>query len=439
MSELGEGRGPRLGIRRTELAEFLRGRRARLRPADAGLPAGGRRRTPGLRRQEVAQLAGMSVDYYIRLEQARGPHPSQQILAALARALILTQDERDYLFRIAGASPPLTASPVRELTPAIRYLLDSLAETPAYVVDAKYDVLAWNQLATFFIGDLSGVPEADRNMLRWTFRQPDTDVHWNSADTLAFTRSSVAELRAAYGRYPGDRSIENLVTELLGISPRFAAMWAEHEVEVRRRTVKRFDHPLAGPLEFDCQVLHIPDTDQRLIIYCAAPGSPTREAFRRLAGRGPAPDPSPNAAPDPAPEPGPESPPPPRSSPGMPTGHTITTTPASIHVEVTLGGEKLAESDRPVLLDETGLPTRYYLPRADVRTDLLRPTDHHTICPFKGAATYWSAEVGGEVHDNLVWSYETPIPEAAQIAGLMCFFSERVELVVEGQREPSRQ
>jgi uncharacterized protein (DUF427 family) len=251
-------------------------------------------------------------------------------------------------------------------------------------------------------------------------------VHWNDPDTLAFTRCSVAELRAAYGRYPGDRSIEDLVTELLGTSPRFAAMWAEHEVEVRRWTVKRFDHPLAGPLEFDCQVLHIPDTDQRLIIYCAAAGSPTQEAFRRLAGRGPAAD---AIA---------ESPPPPRSSPGMATGHTITTTPASVHVEVTLGGAKLAESDQPVLLDETGMPTRYYLPREDVRTDLLRPTDHHTTCPFKGEASYWSAEIGGEVHDNLVWSYEAPIPQAAQIAGLMCFYPERAELTVEGQREPSR-
>ena len=119
--------------------------------------------------------------------------------------------------------------------------------------------------------------------------------------------------------------------------------------------------------------------------------------------------------------------------PGMATGHTITTTQGNAHVVVTLGGTKLAESDRPVLLDETGLPTRYYLPRADVRTDLLRATDTHTTCPFKGVASYWSAEVDGEVHEDLVWSYPDPIPQAAQIAGLLCFYPDRVELSVDGE------
>jgi transcriptional regulator with XRE-family HTH domain len=278
-----DGSGSRRGLRRGELAAFLRSRRARLRPSDVGLPDGGRRRTAGLRRQEVAQLAGMSVDYYIRLEQARGPHPSRQILSALARALMLTRDEREYLFRISGESPPPAVGPSRELTPAIRYLLDSLPETPAYVVDAKYDVLAWNRLAQHFVGDLSTVPESDRNMIRWMFRRPETDTHWSDADTLRFAHASIADLRAAYGRYPGDPGIEALVTELLGVSPRFAEMWAAHDVEVRRRIVKRVEHPLTGPLEFECQVLHVPDTDQRLIVYCAAPGSPTQEAFRRLA------------------------------------------------------------------------------------------------------------------------------------------------------------
>src|SRR6202044_1808174 len=127
-------------VNRAELAEFLRARRARLSPREAGLPETGRRRTPGLRRQEVAQLAGMSVDYYIRLEQARGPHPSAQILAALSRALMLTADEREYLFRLAGESPPAVLRPTREISPGLRSLLDSMPDTPAYVVDAKYDV-----------------------------------------------------------------------------------------------------------------------------------------------------------------------------------------------------------------------------------------------------------------------------------------------------------
>lgn len=121
----------------------------------------------------------------------------------------------------------------------------------------------------------------------------------------------------------------------------------------------------------------------------------------------------------------------------MASGHTITITPAELHVEVTLAGQKLAESDRPVLLDETGLPTRYYLPREDVRADLLRPTDTATHCPYKGDASYWSAQVGGQTYDDVVWSYENPIAGAEAITGLMCFYPERVELTVSGQ--PSSQ
>jgi uncharacterized protein (DUF427 family) len=121
----------------------------------------------------------------------------------------------------------------------------------------------------------------------------------------------------------------------------------------------------------------------------------------------------------------------------MAAGHQITITPTRDHIEVILGGEKLAESDRAVLLDETGYPTRYYIPREDVRTELLRPTSHHTTCPFKGEASYWSAEVGGDVHENLVWSYETPIPQAEGIVGLMSFYPDRVQLIVNGQRQPA--
>jgi uncharacterized protein (DUF427 family) len=115
---------------------------------------------------------------------------------------------------------------------------------------------------------------------------------------------------------------------------------------------------------------------------------------------------------------------------GMASGHTITITPAERHIEVTVGGQTLASSDRALRLDETGSPARYYLPREDVRTDLLQPTAQHTTCPYKGEASYWSAQVGGEAYPNLVWSYETPIPGAEQIAGLMCFYNERVELTV---------
>jgi uncharacterized protein (DUF427 family) len=120
----------------------------------------------------------------------------------------------------------------------------------------------------------------------------------------------------------------------------------------------------------------------------------------------------------------------------MASGHTITITPAGRHVEVSVVGQQLASSDRALRLDETGCPARYYLPREDVRTELLHPTATHTTCPFKGQASYWSAQVGGQTYQDVVWSYETPIPAAAQIAGLLCFYNERVELTVGDERQP---
>ena len=121
----------------------------------------------------------------------------------------------------------------------------------------------------------------------------------------------------------------------------------------------------------------------------------------------------------------------------MTQGHRITVTPADLHVEVTVQGEKVAESEHPVLLEETGLPTRYYLPRDDVRMELLRPTTSETTCPFKGQASYWSLEVGDKVHDDIVWTYESPIPQAEGVAGLLCFYNERVDLTIDGQRQPT--
>jgi transcriptional regulator with XRE-family HTH domain len=273
------------GVRRDELAAFLRARRERLRPHEVGLPSGGgRRQTPGLRRQEVAALAGLSVDYYIRLEQGRGPNPSRQVVAAMARALLLNADERDYLYRVAGHSPPVVAGPVGVVPPAILQLVShALVETPAYVVDAKYDILAWNKLAEFFIGDLSVYPQSERNMIRWMFSRPVDDVHWSDEQSERFARATVADLRVAYGRYPGDPGLASLVGSLLATSPRFEEIWNAHDVEERRQLVKRMDHPELGPLEFECQVLHVPDTDQRLIVYVPSPGSVTEAAFRRCS------------------------------------------------------------------------------------------------------------------------------------------------------------
>jgi transcriptional regulator with XRE-family HTH domain len=268
-------------LNREELAAFLRARRARLSPRDAGLPEVGRRQTPGLRRQEVAQLAGMSIDYYIRLEQGRGPQPSRQVLSALARALMLSGDERDYLFRIAGEAPPQPVRPSREISPGTRHLLDGMPATPAYVVDAAYNILAWNPLAIHFIGNLTGC--TDRNMIRWTFRRSPTDVVWDDEHFVRFTRSTVADLRANYARYPGDPEIESLVSEMLALSPPFAQMWKEYDVEVRGPMLKIVNHPRFGRLEFECQVLHVAETGQRIIAYCAAPGSPTEAAFIQMA------------------------------------------------------------------------------------------------------------------------------------------------------------
>jgi len=272
---------------RTEIAAFLRAVRERKQPADVGLPGGGRRRTPGLRRQEVAELAGISIDHYVRLEQARGSRPSRQVLSALARALLLTADEREYLFRVAGESPSVVTRPCREVRPAVRYLLESLSNTPAYVVDAKYDVLAWNYLATWFIGHQDTMPPEGRNMVRSMFDLPDWHPRWLDEEMRQFARASVADLRAAYGRYPGDAGIAALVADLMATSTHFAAMWAAHEVEARHHLAKTIDHPNFGTLEFQCQVLHVSDTDQRLIVYCAEPGSSTDDTFKAIAAEAP--------------------------------------------------------------------------------------------------------------------------------------------------------
>ncbi len=173
--------------------------------------------------------------------------------------------------------------PAKDVLPGIRHLLDLMPQAPAYVVSARYDILAWNRLAIHFVGDLSALAAGERNMIRWMFSQPPDDTHWSDKDALAFARSTIADLRAAYAKYPGNRDMTELVTELLALSPRFADMWAEREVAERRVMRKRVDHPVVGLLEFTCQVLHIADTDQRLIVYVAGPGSATAEAFRRLA------------------------------------------------------------------------------------------------------------------------------------------------------------
>ncbi|MFI6292641.1 helix-turn-helix transcriptional regulator [Nonomuraea sp. NPDC050790] len=269
-------------MNREELAAFLRSRRARITPREAGLPEGERRRTPGLRRQEVAQLAGMSIDYYIRLEQGRGPHPSRQVLGALARALMLTADERTHLFHLAG-QPLEPARRRRDVPDSTLHLIAFLEEVPAYVIDATCDILAWNPLASALMGDLDSRPRDDLNVIRWVFGAADLAEHLGDEEMGRFARASVADLRWAAGRYPGDPDIQALVAEMLACSPEFAALWAEHEVEVRREQRKRLHHSVVGTIDTICQVLPVPDRDDlRIVLYTTEPGSPSHQALRRL-------------------------------------------------------------------------------------------------------------------------------------------------------------
>lgn len=265
---------------RQQLADFLTTRRAAIRPGDVGLPEGPRRRTPGLRRQEVAQLAGISVEYYIRLEQARSPKPSRQVLGALARALVLDRDQRAHLFHLVE-EPPESASS-REVPPTVLNLLAGLDDYPAYAIDACYDILAWNAVADRFMGYLSRLSPAQRNILRTNFTGPHASQGLSDPSTRAFLQDSVADLRASLARSPRDAKLRGLVDELLRASPEFGEMWSDHRVAVRRVQTKRVVHHDYGPLEFDCQVLDVPGTAVRLIVYVPQPDSPTAAAFASL-------------------------------------------------------------------------------------------------------------------------------------------------------------
>ncbi|GAA0957935.1 helix-turn-helix transcriptional regulator [Kribbella koreensis] len=265
-----------------QLAEFLRIRRERLRPDDVGLPAGLRRRTPGLRREEVASLATMSTDYYTRLEQGRGPRPSRPVLTGLARALRLSDDERAHLFRLAGEQPGPPPGPAVEVRPGVLRMLARL-DIPGLVLDAKYDVLAWNPLAAALIADFSAIPPRDRNLLRLRFlsgsRQQD---RFGESQTVQFAREAAADLRAATSRYPDDPSTAHLVEDLLSGSTEFAQLWSRHEVASQQSMCQTIHHPTVGQIDVTCEVLVIPDRDQRVILYTTAPGSPSAQAIRLL-------------------------------------------------------------------------------------------------------------------------------------------------------------
>ncbi|AZQ34656.1 XRE family transcriptional regulator [Streptomyces cyaneochromogenes] len=266
-------------MNRAELADFLRRGRARLDPSDVGLTAGTRRRTPGLRREEVAALAGMSVDYYARLEQSRGPRPSRQMLTALARALRLADVESDHLFHLAGEEPPRRETASGHVRPGLLLILDRLHDTPAQVVTDCGEVLAQNAMARALVGDVMSRPPRERNLARLFFLDPDARGLFPEEDRAEHARGHVASLRAVAAARPDDPEPAALVAELRSSSEEFARLWDEHEVSQRNRATKRFLHPLVGLLELDCEVMLSHQHHHLLIVHTARPGT---EAYERL-------------------------------------------------------------------------------------------------------------------------------------------------------------
>ncbi|MBZ6130723.1 helix-turn-helix transcriptional regulator [Streptomyces olivaceus] len=262
---------------RLELGRVLKAARARLAPGEVGLTAGPRRRVTGLRREEVALLAGVSVEYVVRLEQARGPRPSPQVLTALTRALRLEPDERDQVFRLAGSAPPLRTEIEMSIRPSVLRLLQRLADLPAVVLSAKGDVLAQNPMARALLGDLSRWPAGRRNIV-WQ-RLLGTGcarVVFTPEEETTWTQQAVGLLRTALSRYPDDPELGLLIHELTTGSDRFRTAWEEGRSTVRQSMRKTIEHPEVGRLALDCDTLVLPDTDQSMIVYSAAPG--TREA-----------------------------------------------------------------------------------------------------------------------------------------------------------------
>ncbi|MGZ0232812.1 helix-turn-helix transcriptional regulator [Streptomyces sp. CPS1] len=270
---------------RVELGAFLRSRRERIGPADVGLPVGPRRRTPGLRREEVAALAFISAEYYTRLEQARGPRPSREVLSGLARALRLTDAERDHLHELAGAPRSAAPGPPREVRQSILDLVHRLPGSAAFVTSATLEVLAWNDLAAALMEDFSALSRRDRNLARRAFLGPRDEGPslYGVSDATAFARHAVCRLRGAAARYPDDPEVSALILELHSGSEEFARLWASHEVDAEPTLSKTFRHPLVGPVTVACDALELTDRDQQVVIYTAVPGSSSEQALRLLA------------------------------------------------------------------------------------------------------------------------------------------------------------
>ncbi|MFF5563016.1 helix-turn-helix domain-containing protein [Streptomyces sp. NPDC012623] len=275
--------------RRAELSEFLRTRRARLKPEDVGIPSHGRhRRVPGLRREELSQLAGVSVAYYTRLEQGNGRNVSAEVLDSIARALRLTDAEHAHLTHLAKPKQQRRKYRVprqQQVRVALRQLLESMEGMPAYIGGARSEILAWNRMAAAMFGDWGKLPPAERNWARLTFLSPDYRelfLDWESKAS-----DMVSYLRLYAGQHPQDPDLSTLVGELSVQSEEFRRLWATHDVKEKGHGVKRMRHPLVGDLTLSYETLHLPDDhEQYLCVYHAEPGSASAEALRLLASWG---------------------------------------------------------------------------------------------------------------------------------------------------------
>jgi transcriptional regulator with XRE-family HTH domain len=268
---------------RAQLADFLRTRREALQPEDVGLPRGPRRRTRGLRREEVAALCGMSPDYYGRLEQRRGPQPSEPMLAAIARGLHLSLDERDHLFRIAGHNTPGRALRTDHVSPAMLRILDRLDDTPAQVVTELAEILTQTRLADALIGAKYDYTGLDRSLIyRWFTDPRARDIH-PEADHPWHGRVFTSQLRTAYSRHGAGSRAGQIADALLGQSEEFTRLWNAHEIGLRHSGPKRMCHPELGVLDLHCQVLVDPDESQALLVYTATPGTESHEKLRFLS------------------------------------------------------------------------------------------------------------------------------------------------------------
>ncbi|WP_221353244.1 helix-turn-helix transcriptional regulator [Streptomyces beigongshangae] len=270
-----------------ELGAFLRTRRDRIRPAEVGLPQGPRRRVPGLRREEVAQLAGLSADYYTELERGGTKNrvqPSAQTLAALARALRLNGDERDHLFHLAERPvPPSVHGPSAHVQPALLGLLDRLSGTPARVITDLHETLVENDLALTLLGrSPAHRGPAASFVYRW-FTDPRAREIYPPEDHPQHSRVFVADLQAAAARRGRDTEVTKMVAVLRRHSQEFAALWDTHDVAVRRMDHKRIIHPMLGVIELDCYNLLSEDGRQRLLWFTAPPGSPGAEQLELLS------------------------------------------------------------------------------------------------------------------------------------------------------------